>query len=1182
MYRFTTRLLISGLLLLASPFPIAWASPQEESAASDPASSLRSVSKTLSDLMAAKAAALRGGDGRADEDESAETAQRAIEYAQTSFSRIAGKAELGKSEVEGFAYALYRLAKEAPDAYNSLLSDQAIRARLFDVEKRFKVQIFASAQSKARALALADEVLTLGANGTFPEDPESSGEQAGNFFRSRMSGLKSKKEFNASMERLRAALRKSDDIPVPRFDAVITLAQAVQFLHPRLVTEAKPTGGILAMNLMRFAASERPWSAYRLFLHFATLEQVDEKLATEMGESFIQSSCETSASSEFDYPCLTTLSLLRLHYGTLLDPIKSRSSELRIVAKIKASARLRQVFSRTTPGKKGTDTSDDSDAAENQAFIELAAFIPRWDQMSDMDLAGAWALMNELQATAYWVVKAGKGNPQRLFQLVSSRSRMGSEFEPIMVVGMAAIRAVSLKERPTALAAIGMLRTELERMAKDEGIGEVRQMVQLRVRLDILELAVWVTDRNLVQSRLLAQKIRARIEPILKSQGEPVNRKPGLPTCVKPVADDDTVVVNDSDLEFFKDIQLGLAQLQMQWDVKSGKTVPLPMIYSVVTNDIEELFKPRRERAFSWSGNDDDKGGKKALTPAEFLAAWSSYRTAFSQHAAERRSTAKLIKCLLSRPEMETQLAIDFVGKGSAERAELGKALYELIDDSGTLLRGGSEIADDDFRLLQILSVLQAQSGISAAAARSVFPNEEVREKVRQSEIGMTMLKDRLESIAGLSSIFELMSKRGDLFSMLDIALAYPDQFKSYSELKQQSIAAFQEVKDSLGEDEAAVVFASAGKKTLAVVIRRGKGTLVPLDVPVETLRASGAQLLASLRFPPKSSGKTLPAAFRADLAWTVYDKIFRPLEPALAGASTVYLIAGEFLSGIPFQALLNKPPPPQSKIDFASYRKLSWLGDQYAFVTLPSAHALLRAAKAREQDGHARLFGVGAPAIEVSALQLMQLEGIPDTARLLQRTRNRGDPQPLLGEHANNAELTAAARGGVSTGADIVLINSHTLPAGEGERFGTKDVAIVLAPSTKDGFLRADLLAPTKVMELQLPARFVMLLACETAGGRSADHPQPFAGLVNSFFFSGADTVLATVQPVNSAVTEDLAVRFLHHVRGEKMSGAKALQRAAAEIRCPENSGPCAAEEKFVRAHPAYWSQFMLVGSGR
>src|SRR5262249_41559683 len=90
---------------------------------------------------------------------------------------------------------------------------------------------------------------------------------------------------------------------------------------------------------------------------------------------------------------------------------------------------------------------------------------------------------------------------------------------------------------------------------------------------------------------------------------------------------------------------------------------------------------------------------------------------------------------------------------------------------------------------------------------------------------------------------------------------------------------------------------------------------------------------------------------------------------------------------------------------------------------------------------------------------------------------------------------------------------------------------------------------------------RLVVMSTCQSAIG-SYDRGEGTVGLVRAFIKAGVPTVVATMWPVESEVTEELMVRFHEERRGASRGVADALRRAQLETASGGNF-----------SHPYYWA---------
>ncbi|WP_167091005.1 CHAT domain-containing protein [Massilia frigida] len=888
-------------------------------------------------------------------------------------------------------------------------------------------------------------------------------------------------------------------------------------------------------------------------------------LANRLGSMFFAKYCADMDNASFT--CFTVITQTAFNYYRLGDSVSYRAT-LQLLDK--ALARHPQLQLALMPVSKvsGADTE-----RRKKALVELRSYVPDMDRLFDGN-DGEWgfeemeriaANLMQAQAVGYWIARAdGKHFPRIAKAMAAAKDEeMSEEDWAAVLISMAYLSAAALNDYDILLASVNAMRDLYAALAAAE---EVK--IDL-TPFDLMKLGALYSANQLKEARQLVKTIRnspALRSPHIDAVPAPLNV---LSSChaaanFAPNEDADQVMPAKEYL---------LSKIAMKIGLKMGERVPTAAVRSIMEYEARELFAKA-------SGMDE---ARQAFLPSDFVANWPDYSKVFAGDHVARTRLAQAAKCLLARPEIVMRLGQEFVNKGSKERQTLNAAIFTMLADSGTFQQHSNAIGNEDFVLLQAASIMQAHNGISSATARSVFASVDVRNSIQEAELGMVRLSDQFNVAAKelhLSDMVRRMSTNSadGLEKMMSSMMDHPAEYARYAELRNQSIATLAEVKKALTADDAAMLLTLFDDTLVSVVVRHDSARIVSTKVSRNAMKNAVAKLKASTNFLSQQSTR-LPPAYRADIAWQLYKQLFKPVEALLAGARTVYLVAGEDLALIPFSALVTAAPPAQSAIDFSTYRRLRWLGDRLAFVSLPSVHSLLKTSAANDRE-NPRLLGVGNPEVAMQMLIDLRLSPMPDTASLLDRVRKPGDPAPLLRAQANYGGLEAASNSAILSSGDMALINSHALAAGESAKYGTQEPAILLAPTSQADV--ADFLDPSKVMSLKLSLRLIMLLACETAGGRTIDNAQPYAGLVNSFFFAGADSVVATNLPVDPAVAEDFAVNFLRYVRDGKKSSAMALQMAAADVRCANDSMACAEGDKYVWAHPAYWSQFTLVGSGR
>lgn len=251
---------------------------------------------------------------------------------------------------------------------------------------------------------------------------------------------------------------------------------------------------------------------------------------------------------------------------------------------------------------------------------------------------------------------------------------------------------------------------------------------------------------------------------------------------------------------------------------------------------------------------------------------------------------------------------------------------------------------------------------------------------------------------------------------------------------------------------------------------------------------------------------------------------LWAPLAGALAGARRVLLVAPPPLGALPFAALTDGHAP---------------LADRFELAWVPSATA--------------------ACALRQPATALRQALVLGESSRL----PHAADEARQVAAAYAHAELRLGGAATVHTlreralDADTLHLACHAQFRTDNPRFS--------ALHLHDGALTAE-----QVEHLALQAGpLVVLSACETAGpvadGGEAAQGDEWLGLVRAFLVAGASRVVASLWPVDDAVTRCFMGHF-HLARAAGARPAEALGRAQAAVRA---SHP----------HPFHWAAFALYG---
>lgn len=328
----------------------------------------------------------------------------------------------------------------------------------------------------------------------------------------------------------------------------------------------------------------------------------------------------------------------------------------------------------------------------------------------------------------------------------------------------------------------------------------------------------------------------------------------------------------------------------------------------------------------------------------------------------------------------------------------------------------------------------------------------------------------------------------------------------------------------ALQPGDALVVQARLGDELLACIVRK-TGVQVLRHVAsfdavlsawrlarfqLDALRHGAAPLQAHLPVLEQRARHRLQA---------LHDLLWAPLADALTDAHRVLVVPAEGLAGLPFAAL---------------HDGLTSLSQRHLLAQAPSVQVALH--------------GLQRP-----ALPAQQVLAVGESSRLPHAGTEAARVAGLFpqGRALTDAQATLAALQQQAPQADVLHLACHAQFRHDNPMFSALHLL--------DGPLTAE-----QAERLVLRPGVVVLSACETGlAGQAGGHEQ--MGLVRAFLVAGASRVLASLWPVDDAVT---AVFMDHFYRALQrgLAPAQALGDAQTAVACQH-------------PHPAFWAGFVLFG---
>lgn len=346
---------------------------------------------------------------------------------------------------------------------------------------------------------------------------------------------------------------------------------------------------------------------------------------------------------------------------------------------------------------------------------------------------------------------------------------------------------------------------------------------------------------------------------------------------------------------------------------------------------------------------------------------------------------------------------------------------------------------------------------------------------------------------------------------------------------------------------------------------------------------------------------------YHRDIAWQLYRELIEPVSDILRNRRHLFLVQGGVLSGLPLSVLVTKEPTGDDA-DPDALRNTSWLIDQHTLSILPSIQslALLRDSQPDRDRSTAnqRFIGFGDPSLTgvaqkrgagrsaaLSARDVFRLNGTRsagseiDIARLRSLNRLPGtarelaDIARLFGSSASTvflADEATESRAKLTPldGASVIAFATHGLLAGEIR--GTTEPGLILTPPAQPTDTDNGFLSSSEIASLRMDADWVILSACNTAGGDGLEGAPGLSGLARSFLYAGARSLLVSHWPVRDDVASRLTVDSIRRQRqGLLPNAAEALRASIQAVRNDKSQDNTS--ESF--AHPNAWAPFSLVG---
>jgi CHAT domain-containing protein/Tfp pilus assembly protein PilF len=454
-------------------------------------------------------------------------------------------------------------------------------------------------------------------------------------------------------------------------------------------------------------------------------------------------------------------------------------------------------------------------------------------------------------------------------------------------------------------------------------------------------------------------------------------------------------------------------------------------------------------------------------------------------------------------------------------------------------------------------------------------------------------------------------------------------QFPEYSALVTRAPISIEDVQKQLHTTEALLLFTTTSRFTFVWTVTRSDvqwhaaaiGEKQLADT-VSVLRCgldAEAWLDKTSTCPQKLGSKRPPAAgeplpFDQERAFALYQALLAPVAHNIDGKELILVPSGP-LATLPFGMLLTDNPASDAGQDLT---QAPWLVKRFATTVLPSVSSLKALRQIAQKSRASKPFlGFGNPLLDgdgsdfenerarlarqikncgaipaqtravaqrglraVAALsggtadieQLRRQMPLPETALELCSVANSFAPvkgDVYLGNNATETKIKTLSESGDLAKYHILHFATHGALAGQVD--GSIEPGLILSPPTAatpadDGYLSS-----SEISGLKLDADWVVLSACNTAGGQSS-HSEAFSGLARAFFYAGTRALLVSHWAVSSDAAVAITTGTIDAMNAHPDVGrAEALRRSILALISKGGSD----------AQPGIWAPFVLVGNG-
>jgi CHAT domain-containing protein/tetratricopeptide (TPR) repeat protein len=529
----------------------------------------------------------------------------------------------------------------------------------------------------------------------------------------------------------------------------------------------------------------------------------------------------------------------------------------------------------------------------------------------------------------------------------------------------------------------------------------------------------------------------------------------------------------------------------------------------------------------------------------------------------------------------------------AAQEPDMRRQVLALVDAAYEVDPVG--LMDEAFQAAQWATASKAARATRRMVARFASEDDALGQVVRakQDLVDLWSAKDaelleRLARGADSAAVQAEMAQIDARIAQAEAAILAANP--QYEALVSEHVLTLAEAQALLGPDEALLMIVPAVDASYVFAVSATSAAWHRTDLgqeamslQIKALRADldPTQQTRSAAALTEDAPKTGPS-FDRGTAFALYQSLVAPVQPVLAEASRVLVVADGPIASLPLAVLVGAEPQGDDG-DPKALTDTEWLAKRYAFATLPGVQSLAGLRDRVTPSDRAGFAGFGAPDFGGTS-QPVALAGFFDGALARAAALQGLAPLPatraelrglarVLGADTADLRLGADATEAAVRDADlsevaVIAFATHGLLAGE--ITGLAEPALAFTPPAVPSPLDDGLLTASEAARLKLRADWVILSACNTAAADGTPGAEGLSGLAQAFLYAGARGLLVSHWPVRDDAAAALTQAAVA-ARGKGVGRADALRRSMLDLM-----------QKPGMAHPMVWAPFVVVGDGR